>query len=103
MTKIEFLTNCNFNSLTLKEQIQKVVEMVEGDYNSINGKKDSDLMVKCDKDGNPCQDGTWRKTNEELSAANRILRESFPMLEPIIRSWRSSKFDVEKVYKELSK
>jgi len=102
MTKIEFLTDCNFNSLTLKEQIQKAVEMVEADYDSISGKADCDLMINCDKDGNPSEDGKFRRTNEELTEANKVLRETFPMLEPILRSWRINDFDLEKSYVELS-
>ena len=104
MTKFEFLTNCNFNTLSLKDAIEKVNELItsEVNYNTIPGKNDSDLTLRCDKDGNPVEGGKFIRTNPELSAANEQLREQFPMLEVILRALRTNEFDFERSFQDLT-
>jgi hypothetical protein len=102
MTKSEFLNNCNFNTLPLPDAIEKVNELLNSDYNTIPGKDDGDLKLKCDKDGTPNENGKFIITNPELSAANEQLREQFPMLEVILRALRTNEFDFERTFQDLN-
>jgi len=101
MTKSEFLTYCDFNNLTLKNKIVRTIELFDGYYDTLPDKKDIDCQIKCDIDGNPCEDGKYIRTNSELAEANRQLLAQFPLFEMIAKELRENNFDKEKTYLEI--
>jgi hypothetical protein len=101
MTKIEFFTKHDFNNLPLKDKITKIDELLNGNYNSIPGKDDSDLMFKCDKHGNASESGEYRKANDELQQADKMFIEMFPKFTEIAILLKHNQWDMNKTYSEI--
>lgn len=101
MTKFEYLTKCDFNNLPLRSKIEKIIEMLDGGYQTLPDVSDQENTFKCDENGNPCEDGKYYKANGRLSASNSELRKMFPSLDNIMISLRNHKYDVEKTYSDI--
>jgi hypothetical protein len=103
MTKFEFLTECDFNNLSLSDKIKKVIELLDGNYPTLSDKSDSDCFIKCDAYGNLCDgDSSFMKANDELSKANMEFISHFPQLEEIMRSLQKNRSNIEKTLNDLT-
>ena len=77
------------------------MELTDGEYDTLPDKKDSDCIYRCDENGNPCKNGRYFKTNEELSNANLLFRKMFPSYDEIAFSLKLNQFDIDKTYSDI--
>lgn len=101
MTKFEFLTKSDFNNLSLSEQIDTIIQIADGYYQTLSDKKDSEVLISCDEDGTPNPKGKYQKCNLELKEAHDFLLKSFPQFEIISKTLRKHKFEKNETYREL--
>jgi len=79
MTRYQFLENCDFNNISLIEKVDRVIEMIDGNYCTL-ADGDSKHWTKLDGKFIP---------DEEFLKSNTKMLDSFPMLEIILREFKA--------------
>jgi hypothetical protein len=102
MTKSEYFRKCDFNNRKLIDKINYCLYILDNPFNKLPDKTDDECTIRCDKDGTPNPDGKYTRPNRELAEANLQFLKEFPKFEEIVTSLRENKFDINKVFSEIT-
>jgi hypothetical protein len=102
MTKSEYFRKCDFNNSNLIDKINYCLYLLDNPFNTLTDKTDDECTIRCDKDGTPNPDGEFFRSNRELEEANLQFLKEFPKFEEIATSLRENKFDINKVFSEMT-
>ena len=101
MTKLEYFRKIDYNNLNLRAKLEACLYLLDNNINSVSGKTDRELTIRCDKLGTPKEDGDHYKANSELATANRIFLEEFFDFEEITLALKSNRYNIEKTLVDL--